>query len=483
MRVIAPLQVTDAMIVSTNVPETDYPAWSAVTAYAVGARVIKTATHRQYECITANTGVDPATDSTSTHWLDIGATNRWKAFDRLISDPVVRAGGMTYVLQPGRLTDAVALFGLNAATVRIEVSDPSVERRNLITHSTALDNAAWGKSHLTVVAAPEILNPFGETGGVFLLRESASTGDRYTVQQLELVPGNHVTSLYVRQGPGAPRSLRLRLTSGGVFAGNVYLRLTTGTTYSGTGGYVVTVEPAGHGWWRLSAWRATGVDLRIDIRLCIEGETTSNYTGDGVSGIYVFGPQIEPGAAMTAYQFTTGTSVWDQRTYDVTRTIIDNSAVFDAWTYCFEPIVYSAQEIFSGLPIYAGTQVTITISGGGDVELGQIVIGRDYPLGRVLTGSAIGIEDFSRKDRDDFGNAVLIERPYAQTVDFSFCFPSDDAGRVSGVLASLRATPAVYHAGDGTGKFGTTIYGFFRDFSIPLTTNVSFANLQVEGLI
>ena len=54
MRLIRPTTLTDAMLTSSTAPETDYPAWSSATAYAVGARVILTATHRRYEALAAS---------------------------------------------------------------------------------------------------------------------------------------------------------------------------------------------------------------------------------------------------------------------------------------------------------------------------------------------------------------------------------------------------------------------------------------------
>ena len=38
MRLIRPTTLTDAMLTSSTAPETDYPAWSSVPAYALGLR-------------------------------------------------------------------------------------------------------------------------------------------------------------------------------------------------------------------------------------------------------------------------------------------------------------------------------------------------------------------------------------------------------------------------------------------------------------
>ena len=111
MKLIRPTALTDAMLSSSTAPENDYAAWGSGTAYAVGARVILTSTHRRYEALAASTGVNPASDPTK--WLDIGPTNRWAMFDQRVGTATTRAGSLQVVLAPGA-TDGVALIDTNA---------------------------------------------------------------------------------------------------------------------------------------------------------------------------------------------------------------------------------------------------------------------------------------------------------------------------------------------------------------------------------
>ena len=46
MQFITPVQITDAMLVASSIPEADYAAWNAATSYAEGDRVIRASTHR-----------------------------------------------------------------------------------------------------------------------------------------------------------------------------------------------------------------------------------------------------------------------------------------------------------------------------------------------------------------------------------------------------------------------------------------------------
>lgn len=121
MKMIKPFAMTTAMLASSTLPETDYAAWSNVTAYAVGNRVIKTSTHRVYECVQAGTNHDPETAGVSW-WVDIGPTNRWAMFDNVVGTSSSSASTMTIVLQPGGIS-GLALLELAGQSVSVTMRD------------------------------------------------------------------------------------------------------------------------------------------------------------------------------------------------------------------------------------------------------------------------------------------------------------------------------------------------------------------------
>ncbi|WAE51162.1 carbohydrate-binding protein [Stutzerimonas frequens] len=123
MRIIKPVEITPAILKSSNVPETDYAAWSAATAYAVGAKV--TYNHRNYEALVAHTGANPETDTSDPpKWLDLGATNRWRMFDDMVGSLTEQTGSIVVELQPGAVINSVALFNLLGRSATVTLTDP-----------------------------------------------------------------------------------------------------------------------------------------------------------------------------------------------------------------------------------------------------------------------------------------------------------------------------------------------------------------------
>ena len=124
MKIIRPITVIDAVLASSNVLESDYPAYSPVTPYALGDRVIVVSTdvHRIYESLQAeNTGHVPATED--TWWLEVGATNRWKMFDGSVTSQTSNADSIATVFLVTGRADSVALLNCSAASARITMTD------------------------------------------------------------------------------------------------------------------------------------------------------------------------------------------------------------------------------------------------------------------------------------------------------------------------------------------------------------------------
>lgn len=304
MNMVRPMQVNDATLISSTVPEDDnYDEWASGTTYSAGDRVILVATHRIYEAAATTTGDSPSSnlvseDNPGAAWIEVSATNRWKAFDSRISNPVSRGFDLQWVIEPDQDCNTVALLNVTGAAVAVTVVEDSMT----------------------------------------------------------------------------------------IFAG--------------------------------------------------------------------------------------------------VKSLVDNSAIHTWLDFFFAPIDYMQEAIFEDVPAHSGTTTTVVVSGTGSRKLGELVIGWQVNLGTLLTGSSTGMTDFSRKERDDFGNVDVIERDFIDRVSFSF---SADVGSVAAIkreLSAYRAKPAFYHGSNALVSYGMSVFGYFQDFDIPLPNpTVAVISLEVEGLV
>lgn len=126
LRVVRPVSITTDMLVGTSVPETDYGEWNAGASYAVGDRVIVAAKHKVYQSAAGgNIGNDPTAVVAEPKWLEVGATNRWKAFDKSVSSQAIQASNISYRLQPKQAITALGVLNIKGGTsLRVRVIDP-----------------------------------------------------------------------------------------------------------------------------------------------------------------------------------------------------------------------------------------------------------------------------------------------------------------------------------------------------------------------
>jgi hypothetical protein len=97
MKFIKPTPITDSLFVTSSAAENDYTAWNAATAYSVGDKCIRTATHRIYERTIAGTTAT-APESDLYNWMDIGPTNRWAMFDQSVGSVTSAATPLIVVI-------------------------------------------------------------------------------------------------------------------------------------------------------------------------------------------------------------------------------------------------------------------------------------------------------------------------------------------------------------------------------------------------
>lgn len=128
-----PMQMRDAMLVDTNIPEADYPEYDPDVTYALGDRCITVATHQIWQSAADdNKGNDPLTSPDK--WKSPGVTNRWRAFDDAVNTQTVAPPvedpedpyEIAYRIRPFAAVTALNILNItNALTVRARMEDPT----------------------------------------------------------------------------------------------------------------------------------------------------------------------------------------------------------------------------------------------------------------------------------------------------------------------------------------------------------------------
>jgi hypothetical protein len=133
MKIIPPLEITDATFASSSLGEpsaaeladADYRGiWNDITTYMVNAFVIYTPEHKKYQSL-QNTNLNriPGVDGSETWWLDIGASDEWKVFDSKVGSQATFTSVITYDIRPGVTFDSIAILNIEAETVVVTVED------------------------------------------------------------------------------------------------------------------------------------------------------------------------------------------------------------------------------------------------------------------------------------------------------------------------------------------------------------------------
>lgn len=126
MKIIRPIVLDSTHLVSSNVPENDWPTWDIAEVCALGdTRIyISGDNHWIVESLqNPNSGHIPTGLKTDPYWLKTGNTNRWKMYDQAVNSQTSNLNSIdTIVIADGR-ADSVVLLNINAASVTVKMTD------------------------------------------------------------------------------------------------------------------------------------------------------------------------------------------------------------------------------------------------------------------------------------------------------------------------------------------------------------------------
>jgi hypothetical protein len=384
--IVPPMAVTDAILTGTDVTEADHSAWSALTTYAVGDRVISTTTHKIYEALDSGvvspvtigngSGVIPGVVSWEAHGHPAGTPVKFATTGTLPA-PLV-AGTEYFVHSP------FAGGFLVAATVG----------------GTPINTSTAGSgSHSATAASNLNRDPTDEDNQGLYWLEVSATNRWKALDASNSTRTAKATSMYYEFTPAQAVSA--------VFVGGI------------VGG--------------------TSVRVRMT---------------DAVYGV-VFDEETDispvPGAA-----------TW--------------------WHWFFGVRTGGSQAVHVDLPTFPNAVIRVDVEGSADLAVGVILLGQaaEFGLG-VRLGARVGIQDYSRKEVNEFGDVELVERAYADRLDVVLRLENTQLDALKTYLSAIRAQSVLFVAYDGYAA--TVVRGFYKTFEILLAQQMhSECSLELEGL-
>ena len=359
---------------------------------------------------------------------------RAKALDPRIT--FTRASTGTYVGADGLIKTAAS----NAA--RFD-HDPSTgeslgllveeARTNLLTYSEQFDNAAWSKADATITANSTVA-PDGTTTADALIENTANASHNIrTIDFGGSINTAYSFSVFVK---AAGRTFVSLVYGQSTAWGNQQARfnLALGTIAYQTGVNSASIKAYPNGWYQISITGTRNATAAASYAYIFvqNGDNYNSYTGDGISGVYIWGAQVEAGAFPTSYIPTVASTV--TRAADVASIGASN---FNAFNSTF---------VFTGFAAtYSGGNVRHAEFGGSNGENRLLTNGDSYAYGPG--GSLMG------------PNPVIDSNKIAS--NYAFAFKYDGSTTIKAYAKNGGATSSVSNSGqcvpsDPSLTFGAT---------------------------
>ena len=232
-------------------------------------------------------------------------------------------------------------------------------RTNLLTYSEQFDNGAWVKQSVTITQNATT-SPDGTVNADKMVSAVGSTLGVYQFPAGYALNVDHTISVFAK----AAEFSMLELSWNG--NGSAVFNLATGALVSGPA--EARISSVGNGWYRCStvAQRSSAGQA-----LTIKFGPTEQAIGNGTSGIYVWGAQLDAGAFPTSYIPTVASQV--TRSADVATV-----NTLSPWYNAVEGALFVECSAI-GVPPNAGTSASLTDSAADN----RILVGQYFTTTRI----------------------------------------------------------------------------------------------------
>ena len=174
-------------------------------------------------------------------------------------------------------------------------------RTNLVTRSESFDNSAWTKVEGSITA-DTITAPDGTSTADFFVPSTNNVGNHLVRDAINVSSAQHSWSVFAKAGGYS--WIRLIHDDGDDVSHSAYFDLNNGAVGAVSGSATASITDVGNGWYRCSVTAsaaASASSTQNQFIYVAEGNGDVNFAGNGTSGVYLWGAQLEVGAFPTSY--------------------------------------------------------------------------------------------------------------------------------------------------------------------------------------
>ena len=281
----------------------------------------------------AATVTNPSIVPLANSWFYISCTVNFasatnQSFAVLVLSPSYVSGTDIYATWLANGTDSVYLWGahlyrsdlaMQPNTSAYPMYNPTTPK-NRLGFTEAFSDAAWTKTGLA--ATPVIDNTVVAPNGLQTadkIVESTANSTHGLFNAVGLTPTNTAPYVYSIYAKAAERSMII-IDAFTFTSARTWFNLANGTVGTNASGSTASIQSVGNGWYRCSVIRnATDTTNQFLGVYIASSDGVNSYTGDGTSGIYVWGAQLSDSASLDSYSPVYGAAVTSAAYYGPRR--------------------------------------------------------------------------------------------------------------------------------------------------------------------